>query len=360
MGKQCRERWYNHLNPNVNKTEWSEEEEWVLYILHKRMGNHWSQISKELPGRTDNTIKNHWNSTMQKKIKYYNNEYIKQIGNLTLSSEISLFESKILKKFSEKIKKDNECYYISKISSYEQFKSSSLSSNQIQKLKKILHLRTHSKKTKKKGRKPKLIDNIKNYKKKTKIVDDIDTYFTPEKDKEIYEIENKNEKILKEEISPNFNPRCFRSTNDKTNEMCFKNHNVFESEDKEYFKKINQTSNTKNHNSLLSEIKISTPFKPVSIFNGNVVINSTNYKKDNFVYMSSKNLNSSNKYSVHENINENNFGINDNYSNKSLFNTPYSNLKFNNYSMLSDQKLANTNLDKVFFANISIDPLDNK
>ena len=39
IGKQCRERWFNHLCPTVNKTAWSKEEEWILFILHNRIGN---------------------------------------------------------------------------------------------------------------------------------------------------------------------------------------------------------------------------------------------------------------------------------------------------------------------------------
>ena len=55
---------------------WSREEEWILYLLNRDKANKWADIANILEGRTDNTIKNHWNSSMKRRIKEYQDEFI--------------------------------------------------------------------------------------------------------------------------------------------------------------------------------------------------------------------------------------------------------------------------------------------
>ncbi|GAA5840509.1 hypothetical protein JCM9279_007351 [Rhodotorula babjevae] len=61
-GKQCRERWHNHLNPNIKKSDWSPEEDALIRDLHAKIGPKWAEMAKHLPGRPDNSIKNYWNA----------------------------------------------------------------------------------------------------------------------------------------------------------------------------------------------------------------------------------------------------------------------------------------------------------
>ncbi|OMJ91122.1 hypothetical protein SteCoe_6386 [Stentor coeruleus] len=65
-GKQCRERWANHLDPNLNREPWSNEEDEIIVMKQIQSGNKWSDISKLLLGRTENQVKNRWKSLLAK------------------------------------------------------------------------------------------------------------------------------------------------------------------------------------------------------------------------------------------------------------------------------------------------------
>ncbi|XP_058082991.1 transcription factor MYB3R-2-like isoform X2 [Magnolia sinica] len=71
IGKQCRERWHNHLNPAIKKDAWTKEEEVILIRAHQTYGNKWAEIARFLPGRADNSIKNHWNCSVKKRLDSY-------------------------------------------------------------------------------------------------------------------------------------------------------------------------------------------------------------------------------------------------------------------------------------------------
>ena len=68
IAKQCRERWINHLNPSINHGPWTPEEDQRLIDLHMRLGNQWAKISELMPARSQNSIKNRWNSTLVKRM----------------------------------------------------------------------------------------------------------------------------------------------------------------------------------------------------------------------------------------------------------------------------------------------------
>ncbi|XP_040381234.1 transcription factor MYB101 [Oryza brachyantha] len=68
-GKSCRLRWANHLRPDLRKGPFSLDEERVILLLHGLIGNKWARISSQLPGRTDNEIKNYWNTRLKRRVR---------------------------------------------------------------------------------------------------------------------------------------------------------------------------------------------------------------------------------------------------------------------------------------------------
>nr|XP_043615720.1 transcription factor MYB98-like [Erigeron canadensis] len=97
IAKQCRDRWQNHLRPDITKDAWSEEEDKLLIAIHKEVGNKWSEIARRLPGRSENTIKNHWNATKRRQLssrkrgkpKYQSllQEYIRSVPSASSSED---------------------------------------------------------------------------------------------------------------------------------------------------------------------------------------------------------------------------------------------------------------------------------
>ncbi|XP_061358540.1 MYB-like transcription factor 4 [Gastrolobium bilobum] len=67
-GKSCRLRWINYLRPDLKRGNFGEDEEDLIIKLHALLGNRWSLIAGRLPGRTDNEVKNYWNSHIRRKL----------------------------------------------------------------------------------------------------------------------------------------------------------------------------------------------------------------------------------------------------------------------------------------------------
>lgn len=73
-------RWHNHLDPNINRSEWTQQEDEQLVLLHAEVGNQWAVLARSMPGRTDNAIKNRWNATLHKRVLSGDYNYLLQEG----------------------------------------------------------------------------------------------------------------------------------------------------------------------------------------------------------------------------------------------------------------------------------------
>ncbi|XP_075477884.1 uncharacterized protein LOC142518908 [Primulina tabacum] len=93
-GKSCRLRWINYLRPDIRRGRFTPEEEKLITSLHGAVGNRWAHIASHLPGRTDNEIKNYWNSWIKKKIRKPSRTSTKTKSSAEQTSQLAFEQSR--------------------------------------------------------------------------------------------------------------------------------------------------------------------------------------------------------------------------------------------------------------------------
>ncbi|CAA7049147.1 unnamed protein product [Microthlaspi erraticum] len=100
-GKSCRLRWTNYLRPDIKRGEFSLQEEETIIQLHRLLGNKWSAIAIHLPGRTDNEIKNYWNTHIKKKLLRMGIDPVTHCPRINLLQLSSFLTSSLYKSMSQ-------------------------------------------------------------------------------------------------------------------------------------------------------------------------------------------------------------------------------------------------------------------
>ncbi|WOH11381.1 hypothetical protein DCAR_0830864 [Daucus carota subsp. sativus] len=125
-GKSCRLRWLNYLRPDIKRGNISDDEEDLIIRLHKLLGNRWSLIAGRLPGRTDNEIKNYWNTTLRKKthgnhttLASSSKAHTKQCNKKKMNKKVDKVDL-----FPQNVESSNVCDHVKALNCSDQFPGS--------------------------------------------------------------------------------------------------------------------------------------------------------------------------------------------------------------------------------------------